>query len=114
MNEICMSLRKNKYGILLMILSSIFVCVGQLFWKLSSSKGGLFLIVGFFLYAIGALVMIIAYKFGSLSVLQPVLSLNYVLSLVLAQIILNEIITLVKVVGVLIIILGVVLIGGGD
>jgi drug/metabolite transporter (DMT)-like permease len=114
MIEIMLSLKKNKYGILLMIISSIFACIGQLFWKLSGDKGILFLTIGFIFYAIGALIMIIAYKFGSLSVLQPVLSLNYVLSLILAQIVLNEIITLVKVVGVLIIIFGVVLIGGGD
>ncbi|MFL0163858.1 EamA family transporter [Candidatus Clostridium helianthi] len=114
MNSIYVSLKKNKYGILLMIISSIFVCVGQLFWKLSTNDGVIFLLVGFFLYAIGALMMIIAYKFGSLSVLQPVLSLNYVLSLILAQIILNETINLTKIIGVVIIILGVVLIGGGD
>lgn len=114
MESIFLSLKKNKYGIFLMILSSIFVCVGQLFWKLSSTKGITFLVLGFCFYVIGALIMIIAYKFGSLSALQPVLSLNYVLSLVLAQIVLNEIITLIKIIGVLIIILGVVLIGGGD
>jgi drug/metabolite transporter (DMT)-like permease len=108
------SFKKNKYGILLMIISSICVCVGQLFWKLSINSGVLFLIIGFILYCIGALIMIVAYKFGSLSVLQPVLSLNYVLSIILASTILNEKITLIKVIGVLIIIVGVVLVGGGD
>lgn len=114
MDRMLESLKKNKYGILLMVMSSIFVCVGQLFWKLSVSKGIVFLIIGFCFYGVGALIMIIAYKFGSLSVLQPMLSLNYVLSLILAAIVLNEIITLMKVIGVFIIILGVILIGGGD
>ena len=108
------SLKKNKYGILLMGVSSICVCVGQLLWKLSVSNGILFLIAGFAFYGIGAVVMLVAYKFGSLSVLQPMLSLNYVLSIILAATILNEEITLVKVIGVLIIIVGVILIGGGD
>lgn len=108
------SFKKNKYGILLMGISSICVCVGQLFWKFSVNKGTLFLILGFVFYGIGALVMLIAYKFGSLSVLQPMLSLNYVLSIVLASTILNEKITLMKVIGVLVIIVGVILIGGGD
>lgn len=108
------SLRKNKCGIALMVISSICVCVGQLFWKLSVDKGILFLVIGFALYGIGAIVMIIAYKFGSLSVLQPMLSLNYILSTILATTILNEKLTLVKVIGVLIIIIGVILIGGGD
>lgn len=108
------SLRKNKYGIVLMIISSICVCVGQLLWKISVNKGTLFLITGFVFYGIGAVIMIIAYKFGSLSVLQPILSLNYVLSIMLAKIILNEEITLLKLIGVFIIIMGVILIGGGD
>ena len=58
--------------------------------------------------------MIIAYKFGKLSVLQPMLSLNYVLSIVLATIVLKEEISLVKCIGVLIIIGGVIMIAGGD
>lgn len=108
------SFKKNKYGIILMILSSICVCIGQLFWKLSTTRGILLLILGFGLYGIGALIMIIAYKFGSLSVLQPMLSLNYVISTLLAGVVLNESITLGKVIGVAIIITGVILIGGGD
>jgi undecaprenyl phosphate-alpha-L-ara4N flippase subunit ArnE len=108
------SLKKNRYGIMLMAISSICVCLGQLFWKLSVKDGLVFLFLGFVLYGIGAIVMLIAYKFGSLSVLQPMLSLNYVLSIILAATILNEKITLIKIIGVLVIILGVILIGGGD
>jgi len=59
-------------------------------------------------------VMIIAYKYGKLSVLQPMLSLNYVLSIFLAAVVLKEQITLLKSIGVLIIIAGVILIAGGD
>lgn len=108
------SFKKNKYGIMLMILSSICVCIGQLFWKLSATKEILLLLAGFALYGIGAIIMIVAYKFGSLSVLQPMLSLNYVISIILAATILNESITLIKVIGVFVIIIGVILIGGGD
>ena len=69
------SLKENGKGILLMLVSSICVYTGQLFWKLSS-KELLFLLLGFVLYGIGAIVMLIAYKYGSLSVLQPMLSFN--------------------------------------
>ena len=108
------SLKKNKYGIMLMTISAVCVCVGQLFWKLSVNEGIQFLIIGFAFYGIGAIIMLFAYKFGSLSVLQPVLSLSYVLSIILASTILNEEIKLMKIIGVLIIIIGVILIGGGD
>jgi drug/metabolite transporter (DMT)-like permease len=108
------SIKKNKLGILLMCFSSICVCIGQLLWKLSVDNGLLSLLLGFALYGIGALVMIIAYRYGSLSVLQPILSLNYVFSIILAYVVLNEQITFIKLIGVLIIIAGVILIAGGD
>ena len=97
-----------------MLGSSICVCVGQLLWKLSASQGIILMMLGFCFYGAGALVMIIAYKFGKLSVLQPMLSLNYVLSIILAAIVLKEEITILKCIGVLVIIAGVVMIAGGD
>jgi len=104
----------TKKGILLMILSSIFVCIGQLFWKLSVSTGVFIMLLGFLFYVLGALTMVIAYKYGKLSVLQPILSLNYVISIILAKFVLNEQISLLKYLGVLIVILGVILIAGGE
>lgn len=108
------SIRKNKKGIVLMLLSSIFVCFGQLLWKLSADGNIVYLIIGFGLYGMGALIMLYAYKFGSLSVLQPMLSANYIFTILLATFVLHEEITILKIVGILIIILGVVLVGGGD
>ena len=106
------SFRKNKKGISLMVVSSI--CVEQLLWKISAKQGIVAMLLGFCFYGVGALVMIMSYKFGKLSVLQPMLSLNYVLSIVLAAIVLKEKVSLVKCIGVLIIIGGVIMIVGGD
>lgn len=108
------SFKKNRHGILLMALSSICVCIGQLLWKLTSEYGIVALLSGFLLYGVGAIIMIVAYKFGNLSVLQPILSLNYVFSIILGAIILNESIHLIKLIGIIIIIAGVILIAGGD
>ena len=108
------SFQKNKKGILLMLVSSVCVCIGQLLWKLSAEEGILVLLAGFAFYGVGAMVMILAYRFGKLSVLQPMLSLNYVLSILLAALVLKEEITHLKCTGVLIIIAGVILIAGGD
>lgn len=108
------SIKKNKKGIMLMILSSICVCFGQLLWKLSNDYGLIYLLGGFVLYGIGAIIMVVAYRYGSLSVLQPVLSLNYVISIIIGVAILKEDFSLVKLVGIIIIIFGVVLIAGGD
>ena len=108
------SFQRNKKGILLMLISSLCVCIGQLLWKLSSNGSVLFLLIGFGFYGIGALIMIIAYRYGKLSVLQPMLSLNYILSIFLAALVLKEKITILKCIGVLVIIIGVIMIAGGD
>lgn len=108
------SFQRNKKGILLMLISSLCVCIGQLLWKLSSNGSVLFLLIGFGFYGVGALIMIIAYRYGKLSVLQPMLSLNYILSIFLAALVLKEKITILKCIGVLVIIIGVIMIAGGD
>lgn len=97
-----------------MLVSSLCACIGQLLWKLSATEGMFAMFAGFFFYGIGALVMMTAYRFGRLSVLQPVLSMNYVLSIILAAAVLKEKVTLIKCAGVLVIIAGVILIAGGD
>lgn len=108
------SFEKNKKGILLMVCASLCVCVGQLFWKLAATRGLLFLLVGFGLYGLGALITLVAYRYGSLSVLQPVLSLNYVLTVVLATLVLDEQISRLRTIGILYVMAGVLLICGGD
>lgn len=97
-----------------MLVSSICACIGQLMWKLSAEQGILVMLLGFCFYGAGALIMLIAYKFGKLSVLQPMLSLNYVLSIILGAVVLKEPITILKCIGVLVIISGVIMIAGGD
>lgn len=108
------SFRKNKKGIIMMILSSLCACIGQLFWKLSVTYGLPAMMTGFCLYGLGALIMLMAYRYGKLSVLQPVLSLNYVLSIILGAMVLHENVTLFKCIGILFIIVGVIFIAGGD
>ena len=108
------SFKKNEKGILLMIASSLCVCFGQLFWKLSATSGYGTMMIGFLLYGIGALIMVIAYRFGSLSVLQPMLSINYVLSILIGYYFLEEQINIINIIGVVAIIAGVTSIAGGD
>ena len=73
-----------------------------------------FALVGFVLYGIGAVLMILAYRFGSVSVLQPLLGTNYVLSVILGFFVLGETVTVTKIIGIVIITAGVIFIAGGD
>lgn len=91
--------------------------MGQMFWKLSSGDESInlmYFFLGFALYGIGAVVMILAYRYGSLSVLQPMLAANYIFSPLIAKIVLNEQLLPRRLVGIAVIIVGIVLIGGGD
>lgn len=108
------SFRKNKKGIILILCSALFACIGQLFWKLSATEGFLLLLIGFVFYGLGAVIMLIAYRYGELSVLQPMLSMNYVLSVILGVLVLKEAVTVNKAIGICIITLGVIFIGGGS
>lgn len=104
--------KTNSKGITLMLFSSVCVCTGQLFWKLSVGSFSLYFFLGFLLYITGAVIMLFAYKHGSLSVLQPMLSMNYVFALLLAVFVLGEAITLTKFIGILLVTFSVILIGG--
>jgi len=108
------SLYKNRYGILLMILAAINASLGQLLWKIGTESGIWYLIIGFIFYGLGALLLIIAFRFGELSVLHPFLSLNFVFALYLGYAVLGEEITTIRILGVIIIIFGVILIGGSS
>jgi len=120
------SFRKNKKGILLMLVAAVCACVGQLLWKMAAQFGGVteiagieieglgYMLAGFCVYGVGAIVMVLAYRYGKLSVLQPMLSMGYVLSIFLAGAVLHESVTLIKCIGVLVIIAGVVMVAGGD
>lgn len=114
MKTMIQSLKKNKTGILLMMVSSFCVCFGQLFWKLSAEYGVAALLLGFFLYSIGALIMIISYRYGSLSVLQPIMSMSYVIAFLLSIFVLDEQVSVYKIAGIIIIMTGVAFIAGGD
>ncbi|GIM28240.1 membrane protein [Clostridium polyendosporum] len=114
MNSFITSFKKNYKGILFIIIASLLTSLGQLLWKLSNGQSLNFLISGFFLYGIGAVLMIIAFRYGSLSVIHPMLSFGYIFAIILGNIVLKESITIYQYLGIFIIILGVILIGGGD
>lgn len=101
---------KLHKGIAIMLFSSLMTCTGQLCWKLSANHATLILLLGFGMYGFGALLMVIALRFGDLSKLHPLLSAGYILSVALGAAILDEPVTVHKVVGIMGIITGLILI----
>lgn len=108
------SMKKNLKGIIFVILASICTTVGQLLWKFSNGIEIKYIVGGFALYFLGAILIIIAFKYGSLSVIHPFMSIGYIFALILGKIFLNENIFFNQYFGVALIIIGVMLIGGGD
>jgi drug/metabolite transporter (DMT)-like permease len=108
------SIKKNQVGILLILISSITLAIGQFYWKISSGHLLIPLLFGFAIYIIGAISMIFAYRYGSFSVLHPMMSFSYVFAFILGFFFLNEVASMAKIGGLVLIIIGIVLIGGGD
>ncbi|MEG2624153.1 MAG: EamA family transporter [Clostridia bacterium] len=106
-------LKTNAKGIVLMLVCSTCLAGGQLLWKLIEPYGIVMLFAGFVVYGAGALSMLMAYRYGELSVLQPLNSVSYVVSLILGAVLLHEDITAIKCAGVAAILLGVLLTSGG-
>lgn len=105
---------KPKLGIALILLSAVFTSVGQLLWKIADGQINLPLLIGCFCYGAGAVTMMIAFRFGKLSVLHPMLSLGYVFALIMGTIFLDEHISAMHIVGTALIIVGAIMIGGGE
>jgi len=99
-------------GIGLMILAALSTSLGQLLWKISDGLWDINLWIGFFLYGLGAVMMTVAFRFGKLSVLHPLMSFGYVFAIVFGSLFLNEVITVNILSGTILILIGVVLIGG--
>ena len=96
-------------GIAIMLFSSLLTCTGQLCWKLSTQENTLlFILIGFALYGMGAVCMILALKFGELSVLHPMLGLGYVLSILLGNVVLHESFEIKKLIGIAVILFGLI------
>ncbi len=108
------SISKNKKGIVYILVSAFLLAVGQLFWKLSGAALNFEMIIGFLCYGIGAITMVIAFKFGSMSVLHPMMSMSIFFSILFGYFVLKEPITIPKILGALLIFFGVIFIGGGD
>jgi undecaprenyl phosphate-alpha-L-ara4N flippase subunit ArnE len=102
--------RKYK-GILLMLFCAVCLCIGQLVWKLMPGYDLLYLVGGFAIYVVGALSMILAFRYGELSVLQPINSMSYVFSTIIAMLILNEKVPPLTIAGIVFIMGGVIVMG---
>ncbi|MFH1125631.1 MAG: hypothetical protein V1703_00765 [Candidatus Altiarchaeota archaeon] len=115
---------KNKWAVVLVFLSTFVTSGGQIFlkegtyslnWNLMQQLTNVPLIVGLVLYMIGAVMLIISLKYGDLSLLYPIYSLNFVWVSVMSPYFFNtDSMNAIKWIGVVIVMLGVSCIGMGS
>ncbi len=111
----------KKIGVFLVVLCTFFTSPGEYFLKKAlenivldlSIFHNYTLFLGLSLYVLGAFILLIALKFGPLSTLYPILSLNYVWVATISVNILGEQISPLQYLGLGFIIIGVILIAGG-
>jgi len=111
----------KKLAIIIMLTCTIFTALGQLFFKYSSTTfewnlisliTNYNLIIGFIFYGLGSVLLIVALKFGDLSMIYPIVSLNFVWVMLISAFVFGEVINSFKINAVILIMLGIVFIAG--
>lgn len=109
-------------AILLIIVAATLNSLSQVFWKIGdmqSIKGLLILFLGLLISGAGMIFMMISFRFGEVSILQPMMSVGFALSMVFGSLFFAETVTLNKLIGTALIIVGAALLntegkkGGG-
>ncbi|HII17614.1 TPA: hypothetical protein HA361_06910 [Candidatus Woesearchaeota archaeon] len=107
-------------AIIIVIICTVFTSAGQIFLKLGTreitgiwSYVNSMVIIGFALYFFGALLLIVALKYGELSVLYPIIAMTFIWVSLLSVSILGESMNAMKWIGVMVIVIGVSFIGVG-
>ncbi len=111
-----MKSKKLLIGIAFVLMSALCSSIGQLVWKLMTQNNlpPYYYIFGLCLYGLGAVLLIVAFKFGEMSVLHPMLSFGFVLAVLWSVKFLGEEITTQKLLGTVLIIAGVIFLALGN
>lgn len=115
-------MKTHPLAILAVALATLLTASGQFLFKLGTANLTLgwdllhnwYLIGGFAIYGISAIILVVSLKYGELSVLYPIVSLSFVWVNILSFEFLSETLNSYKWAGVCFIILGVSLIGFGS
>jgi len=105
----------SKWPIYLVVGCTFVLAVAQILLKKGASAPNylnLLFVTGLFIYAVVACLLLIALKYGELSVLYPILATTFLWVSILAVVFIKEEIPLLRWMGIMCIIIGVSLIGG--
>lgn len=107
--------QKLSLGVVLILIAAALSSLGQLAWKFGADGTGTNAIIlyalGFLAAGAGMFFMMASFRYGQVSILQPMMSLGFALSIVLGALFLDESITWYKLLGTAFIIAGSILLG---
>ena len=111
-------------AIVLILCSSVLTSLAQIMYKLTAERliftnilsyiTNYPFIFGLFLYGAAGILLIKAFKYGEVTFLYPIFASSYILVILISRYLFNEPITSYKIIGVLMIILGIALISIGS
>jgi multidrug transporter EmrE-like cation transporter len=116
--------QQKRFSIYLIVLFTFLATTAQVLWKYAFRELGehpslhdyitcLPLFGGLAVYGIGSIIMTLAFRHGELSVLYPLISLNYVWVAIMAAILFQESMNPLKIAGICVIMTGVAILGKG-
>ena len=112
-------MKTKPLAILLMVITTLCTSLAQVLYKFAAPNlqlnlialiTNIPLIAGLILYGLAAIFLILALRLGEVSVLYPIVATSYIWVTLLAMLLFNESINLLRWTGVIVIILGVILI----
>lgn len=101
----------KNYGAVLIILSGICNALWQFFWKLSNAQINLYMVIGFLLFGIGGIFMILGFKYDELSNLHSLMGVSYIVAFAISIFYFDEVFTLRQLIGCFMILVGVIRLG---
>ena len=115
----------KKFAIAMMFFCTILVSLAQVFYKKGSATlsfdfmsiiTNYNILIGLVLYGIGAVIMIMAFKHGEVTVLYPIITLSYIWVSLLSVYFFGEVMNVYKWIGVLVIAFGIyfIALGGSE
>lgn len=103
-------------GIIFVILSTLFTSSGQLLWKWGVDSQAVFnlpLIFGTLIYGLAALLLILALRYGEITLIYPFIASSYVWVSLASSVLFKDSISGLKMAGIALIIVGVVMVCTG-
>ncbi|HSU72845.1 MAG TPA: EamA family transporter [Candidatus Binatia bacterium] len=103
----------KTWALLLIFLTTLLTTLAQFFLKtaLQGTVAPVPLVTGLILYGLGALLMILAFKGGDVSLLYPIIATSYIWVALISQFWFHETVSALRWIGIAFILLGVVLLG---